>query len=55
MLSQSGRYFVIYNGEVYNFREFSEQLEAMAVDTEVIVIQKLFYPLQSSSGELKKL
>ena len=43
MLSQDGRYALIYNGELYNFRELRAQLQAQGrrfhtkTDTEVIL------------------
>ncbi|MEK6748229.1 MAG: asparagine synthase (glutamine-hydrolyzing) [Pseudomonadota bacterium] len=43
MLSQDGRYAIVFNGEIYNFRELRKQLDAQGVrfkstsDTEVIL------------------
>lgn len=40
MASACGRYVIAFNGEVYNFRELRQALEAAGIDSAVIRIPK---------------
>lgn len=58
MLSRCGRYVLVYNGEIYNFRELRHQLEsagetfASHTDTEVLLTAIVHYGLEPALRRL---
>ena len=52
-MSKNGRFFLVYNGEIYNFRELKEDLISKGIifyttsDTEVLIEMYIFYGIQA--------